>query len=226
VAGARRASLEVFSPWAAGPGRAGFALVPADFEGSGPHRLVLQSRVRTTGLTGSWELELPHAAFSIEFDPRLDVGALLALPDESRAGAIAGALGLVVRRDSDAGPAFYPVGDDLAVLGMPVLEVRTPLPCDLAHAVEVEFGGVAGWFRAGSVTVAGQGEGTESVGVLARPLGALEGFPPGAIDRPGKRPVRARLVPDPDRGWADPAVRSIWPGTVETDWVEVEVVRL
>jgi hypothetical protein len=33
-------------------------------------------------------------------------------------------------------------------------------------------------------------------------------------------------VHDHDSGWYDSYVRSIWPGTIETGWVEVEVVRL
>ncbi len=85
VVGARRASLLEFSPWVAGKGSAEFEMIPTDFETDGPHRLVLQARVRTRGLTESWELELPHVAFSFEFDPRLAVDALFALPDETRA---------------------------------------------------------------------------------------------------------------------------------------------
>ena len=57
--------------------------MPADFETEGPHRLVLQTRVRTVGLTTPWELELPHVPFTFEFDPRLEVDALFALPDEA-----------------------------------------------------------------------------------------------------------------------------------------------
>jgi hypothetical protein len=33
------------------------------------------------------------------------------------------------------------------------------------------------------------------------------------------------LTADPDRGWADPDVRSIWPGTIATDWIDVAIVR-
>src|SRR5262249_40859337 len=36
IVGARRASLELSSPWAAGPGRAEFSLVPSDFDTDGP----------------------------------------------------------------------------------------------------------------------------------------------------------------------------------------------
>ena len=69
-------------------------MIPADFETDGPHRLVLQARVRTVGLTDSWELELPHIPFSFEFDPRLAVDALFALPDDARGlGVLAGPSG-------------------------------------------------------------------------------------------------------------------------------------
>ena len=50
ILGARRAALEVPSPWKGGPGHAEFALVPADFETNGPHRLILKTRVRPAGL--------------------------------------------------------------------------------------------------------------------------------------------------------------------------------
>jgi len=51
VTGAKKASLELFSPWTAGAGLAHcFTLVPTDFETQGPHRLVLEAKARTSGL--------------------------------------------------------------------------------------------------------------------------------------------------------------------------------
>jgi hypothetical protein len=38
--------------------------------------------------------------------------------------------------------------------------------------------------------------------------------------------MRAWLHADPELGWADPEVRSVWPGEMATNWVEVEIVRL
>ena len=76
VLGARRVALEEFSPWVAGPGRVAFTIFPGDFETNGPHRLVLQTRIRTTGLTDSWELEPPHEPFNFEFDPILRLDAI------------------------------------------------------------------------------------------------------------------------------------------------------
>ncbi len=65
VGGARRASLEAFSPWTAGPGRAEFQLYPGDFETNGPHRLVFEAKVRTVGLTDHWELAPPTPPVSL-----------------------------------------------------------------------------------------------------------------------------------------------------------------
>src|SRR5262249_39036714 len=98
VLGARRASLEVDSPWTPGPGRAEFTLWPPASETRGPPRLVLRARVRTAGLTGSWELELPHLPFTFEFDPRLATDALLALPDSARGEEIGRRVRLASRR--------------------------------------------------------------------------------------------------------------------------------
>ena len=39
------------------------------------------------------------------------------------------------------------------------------------------------------------------------------------------RRLRIWLEVDPGGGWADPDIRSIWPGRTETDWVLVEIVR-
>ncbi|MCP6768626.1 hypothetical protein NL529_27680, partial [Klebsiella pneumoniae] len=50
ITGARRAALEDDSPWTQGAGRTSFSIVPGDFDSNGPHKLVLQTRVRTVGL--------------------------------------------------------------------------------------------------------------------------------------------------------------------------------
>ena len=47
--------------------------------------MVFESRVKTDGLSDSWEMDLPHIQFSFEFDPLLSVDSILAMPDESRA---------------------------------------------------------------------------------------------------------------------------------------------
>lgn len=229
ILGAERAGLERDSPWTAGPGLAAFAVDPGDFAGNGPHRLVLQAKVRTgKGLTGPWEIELPRVPFTFEFDPALAVDALAALEDSGRAEAIAKAVGLERPEppEEGVGSTYLDLNDELALRDPPAIRVATPLPADLAHRVELEFEGVPGRFPAGAVVLSGQGTGRdEPEGVARFPLGPVEPLPPGAIERPGERSVRAILTADPDRGWADPAIRSIWPGTITTDWTPARVVR-
>jgi len=221
VIGAERAALEEFSPWRAGPGSASFAIEPGDFPTIGPHKLVLHARARAVGLTESWEFDLPHMAFSFEFDPNLAVDALLTLPDDARASAFGRMVGLA-RPDGDARP--LELGPDLVLRDPPGLSVATPLPCDLAHSVAIEFEGVPGRFAAGSIVVPGQATGG-ATSPRTFPLGPVLGLPTDAIDRPGERRLRAVLTADPDLGWADPDIRSIWPGTLITDWFAGRVIR-
>jgi hypothetical protein len=56
-------------------------------------------------------------------------------------------------------------------------------------------------------------------------LGPISSLPPAVIERPGVRRARILIEADLDRGWADPDIRSIWPGQTESNWVEVEIVR-
>jgi hypothetical protein len=226
ILGARRAGLEVASPWQAGPGRAGFSLVPEDFDTNGPHRLVLKTRVRTCGLSAPWEVELPQMPLSFEFDPRLSVDALFALADAARGEAIGGAVRLAAGDSgTEAFHAFLPLNATMAVRNLPVIAVSLPLPCDLAHMIALEVDGVAGRFAAGELVLSGQGERSSASGVQSFPLGAVAPLPVEAIERPGRYRIRAILEPNADRGWADPDIRSIWPEPIATEWVDVEVVR-
>jgi len=226
IGGAERASLEQFSPWRPGPGRVEFTIDPGDFPANGPHRLVLEPRVRTAGLTSSWELGLPHIPFNFEFDPHLAVDALLTLPDDARGAAVAGAIRLAHPEPAGGATTYLSLDDEFALRDPPVLAVATPLPCDLAHAVAVEFEGVPGRFPAGSVVLSGQGTNRdEPAGVRRFPLGPIATIPAAAIDRPGDRRLRVVLTADPDLGWADPDVRSIWPGSIETAWFDARVIR-
>jgi hypothetical protein len=226
ITGAERKALETFSPWHGGPGRVAFALEPGDFPTDGPHRLVLQARVRPHGLTSSWELDLPHIPFSFEFDPLLGRDALLTLTDAARGEAIAHAVRLEQAEATGGESHYLDLGEEFALRDPPGLVVATPLPCDLAHAVGVEIEGIAGRFAAGAVVLSGQGTPATGPPALRRfALDPIVGLPPGALDRPGERRLRAILTADPDRGWADPEIRSIWPGTITTDWAAVRVVR-
>ena len=100
-------TLEEFSPWAAGAGRVAFTIVPGDFESNGPHRLVLQARVRTLGLTDSWEIEPPHMPFLFEFDPNLKLDAILTLPDANRDEIFARAIQLEPATVEAGGNSIY-----------------------------------------------------------------------------------------------------------------------
>jgi len=108
--------------------------------------------------------------------------------------------------------------------------VATPLAADLAHAISIEFEGLSGRFPAGRLILSGQGiarlGSTEPEPMIRRfELGPISLLPPAIIERPGTRRARIWIEADPDRGWADPNIRSIWPGRTESNWVEVEIVR-
>ena len=229
--GARRAALEEYSSWTTGSGRLSCTIIPGDFDTNGPHRLVLQTRVSTHGLTDSWQIDLPHLPFSFEFDPRLEVASLLTVPDEPRGEAIARATRLENQAGTDDTPVrFVHLNSEFTMRNPPRLMVATPLPCDLAHQAYLEIDHVAGRFPAGAVVVSGQGAvrgdlQSQAGGSRTLEVGPVQSVPKEMIDRPGPRHARLVLVADPDLGWTDPEIRSIWPGTVETDWVSVEIVR-
>ena len=231
VLGARRAAIEEFSPWAPGPGRAAFTIFAGDFETNGPHRLVLQTRIRTAGLTDSWELEPPHEPFNFEFDPILRLDAILTLPDATRDESVTRAIRLEPVGDGGSDNVTYlSLGDEWTVRNPPHLAVILPLPCDLAHAISIELDGIAQRFHAGFLLGSGQGlarqnSAREKAVVRRVELGPIEPLARGVIERPGQRRMRIWLEASLDSGWADPDIRSIWPGRTQTDWVDVEVVR-
>ncbi|MGO9463730.1 MAG: hypothetical protein ACLQVF_06170 [Isosphaeraceae bacterium] len=231
VLGARRAALEEFSAWKPGRGQVAFTIVPGDFESHGPHRLVLQTRVRTAGLSGRWEIEPPHIPFNFEFDPILRIESMLTLPDAGRDELISRALWLEASFPGNGEPSRYvAIGDEWTLKNPPCLAVATPLPCDLAHVISIELDGVPGRFPAGRIVLSDQGPGVRDPST-PRPqparfeLSSISSLPQDAIDRPGIRRMRLVLEADPACGWADPDIRSIWPGRIETGWVEVEIVR-
>jgi hypothetical protein len=229
--GARRATLEEFSPWTAGDGQVACSIFPGDFETNGPHRLVLQARVRTAGLTDSWAIDLPQVPFHFEFDPVLRLDAILTLADATRDESITRAIRLEPVLAADGEPARYLLlSGDWTIRNAPRVAVATPLAADLAHAISIEFEGLSGRFPAGLLILSGQGiarlGSTEAEPVTRRfDLGPISSLPPAVIERPGVRRARIGIEPDLDRGWADPNIRSIWPGRTETNWVEVEIVR-
>jgi hypothetical protein len=182
--------------------------------------------VRTAGLTDSWEPDLPHAPFSFEFDPLLAVDALLAAADDARADAFARAVRLEAPPGRPDGPTLLDLGPEFALRDPPSIVIETPLPCDLAHAITIEFEDIPGRFSAGPLVLSGQGGATPSAPESRQfPIGPAISLPPGTLDRPGEHRLRATLTADPELGWADPDVRSIWPGTIVTEWLPVRVLR-
>ncbi len=227
IQGAERASLETDSAWRAGPIEVCVEVNMDDLPraSASPRRLVLQAKVRAAGgLSSHWEHALPHVAFPFEVDPRLEVNALLALPDAARGARFQAAIALEEEvKDEGTSSRFVPVGSDLMLRDPPFLVLRTPLPCDVACRVGVEIEGQPGVVPAGTLVVAGQG-------VEAAPGRVVHAWSPdpGApwpMDRPGVCRLRLALIPDPGIGWADPDVRSVWPEALKTGWSEVAVVR-
>ena len=210
VLGTRRATLEEFSPWAGGRGHATFTIVPGDFETNGPHRLVLQTRVRTTGLTGSWEFELPHVPFNLEFDPLLELSAITTVPDSNRDAQISQAIRLEPAAAHDGEPStFLALGSEFAIRNPPRLTVTTPLPSDLAHAMSLEIEGTEHAIPAGMLILSGQGtrppDAHDSAAAVARvPLGEIPSIDARLIERPGRRRVRWRSTQRPSAAGPTP----------------------
>ncbi len=223
VTGANRASLEADSPGRIGPGRAEIAIDPRDFPGDGPHRLVFHCRVKTRGLTSSWERELPQVPFSFEFDPLLSPSALFTLPDDVRGEEMNARMSLVARPTEGGGPPYLPLNAEFAVREQLVLEILPGLPCDVAHAIALEIEGIDKAFSAGSLSLAkdAASNGSKSVPIVPR-----DRLPGDAIERPGERRFRVVLTADPHLAWSDPSIRSAWPGDLVSPWIEVGVVRL
>ena len=213
------------------PAARSFTIVPGDFETNGPHRLVLVTRVRTAGLSDSWEIEPPHIPFNFEFDPTLELDAILTLPDAVRDEAVARAIRLKPAAPHDSSPAKYlSLGSEWTLRNPPRLAVETPLPCDLAHAISLEIDGSGARFPAGQLLLFGQGiprhRATDRDGdIRFFELGPISPLPANLFERPGFRRMRVCLQADPAGGWAHPDIRSIWPGRTQTEWVEVEIVR-
>ena len=119
---------------------------------------MLQTRVRTAGLTESWEVEPAHIPFNFEFDPHLEKGAILTLPDATRDEQIAQAIQLEPA-PAAAGEAssYLSLGGEWTLRNPPRIAVALPLPCDLAHAISLEFEGIEDRFPGGHLIVSGQG---------------------------------------------------------------------
>ena len=222
MTGTERAQLEEWTEPTVGVTSATFCIYPDDFAANGPHRLSLQTRVKTVGLTDAWDLELPHLACSFEFDPHLAVPALLTQADDARAARLAASVRLEPSaEDRPTTPLLLTA--DLLLRDPPAVTIHPPLPCDLAHRLTVEFEGIAGTWDAGTVVaVAAEMPGG---GIVHFPLGPIIGLPPETLDRPGPCRLRAILTADPSLGWINPAIRSVWPDPITTDWLDARIIR-
>lgn len=228
VTGARRASLETFGPWRNGAGRLEFEIHPTDFVGQGPHRLALESRVRTVSQSNAWECELPKTAFTFELDPGLDPESLASTVDDTRRAAFQAAIRLEPKEHAEADDVFLPIDSEVALRNPPVIVVVTPLPCDLAHRVliEIECDGLVETLDAGSITLGGQGHGARSNdrAEMRFPLKITENRTATKLEPESAR-LRARLVADLELAWGDPSIRSLWPDSIVVDWIDVQIVR-
>ncbi len=226
ILGAERVSLEEFTPWKPGLARAEFTILPADYASNGPHRLALHAKVRSVESTSRWELDLPHLPFQFELDPLLEVGSLRTMPDEHRAAQFDQSVSLETENTEAGASTYLVLNDDFALRNPPRLIVQTPLPSDLAHTIAIEFEGIPSRFAAGSVVVSGQGTaGKTNSSTLTFPLQTSSPVPNDQIRATGEQRIRVVLTPSDELGWADPAIRSIWPGEISTDWVLARVVR-
>ncbi|MDE2509174.1 MAG: hypothetical protein KGM43_18395 [Planctomycetota bacterium] len=227
VFGTERAGLESASGWTSMQGRASFTIEPADFPTNGPHRLALQASVRTVGLTSNWQIDLPRMPFTFEFDPLLHIDSLCALEDTERAATFQNLVRLQASNASGSMDSrFVEINAEYALRDPPEIVVETPLPCDLSHRIEVEFEGSARRFSVGTLVLSGQGwTQADSARVLQSfPLSPFQADAT-AVERTGTTRLRVILSADPALGWTEPNIRSIWPGTITTDWYEARVVR-
>ncbi len=228
IRGAERVALETPSDPKPGNGVVRFTIDPDDYPTNGPHRLELRTDVRTAEtLTSRWELTMPAIPFVFEFDPRLETDALLTLPDEHRDQEMINAIRLVpsTTEGEPEIPTFLELDESFALRNPPKIVVNYPIPSDLAHRIKIELEGIDGQFDAGELVLKSSNADPDQHGYASISFPRSVQFPSGLIDRIGQYRLRAILRPDADLGWADPEIRSVWPGTVETNWVDVRVTR-
>lgn len=225
VVGSQRAAMEVFSDWQRGREAVAWALEPADFPGPGPHRLILETRLRWESSGGTWELGLPPSALSFELDPRLTLAAILGAPEEELTRR--GAERVRLEPAEETGTAFQALNDRFALRDPPRIVIAGTLPYDLAHRVSIEFDAPPTRCDALSIVLLATGGGDhDPTDRRILPFPSWLGPPEVPIDRPGPVRVRAVLTPDPELAWSDPAVRALWPVPLVTNWCDVRIVRL
>ena len=127
--GARTGRARRVFPLDGGDGCVACSIFPGDFDTNGPHRLVLQTRVRTAGLTDSWEIDLPQVPFTFEFDPILRLEAILTLADATRDESVARAIRLEpLAAAAGERSTYLSLGDEWTLRNPPDSRWRCPFP--------------------------------------------------------------------------------------------------
>jgi len=234
LTGTRRAADDQWRTLESPSSGAHFGIVPDDFPEVGPHRLILHTRVAVRGLTDPWQLELPAQSSSFEWDDYLQAGALAGMPDATRAARWQEIFGFR-RTDTNEADAGHSEIDDRFVLSYPPEpklsfmrpdNSRISLPCDLAHQVWLELDSVAGRWQLGDWILAANAEVCQGEAAFFRmPPQIRTASNAPRLERAGKYRGRFVLVPCPELGWSDPAIRSVWPETINSDWFDLEIVR-
>ena len=104
--------------------------------------------MRTAGLTDSWEFELPHVPFNLEFDPFLELGAITTLPDSNRDEQIQQAIRLELAEARDGEPVDLSRAERRMDAAQPAqarrddTAVMRPGTCDLTRVRGSGSGGI------------------------------------------------------------------------------------
>jgi hypothetical protein len=178
-------------------------------------------------LTDNWELDLPAQSTSFDWDDHLQPTALVTLPDSQRAELWASAIVFMGHSGDDASPVFVQLDHQFALRNPSLPALKLPIPCDLAHRLMLELENVDGRWSVGEWVESAQSIiGSEGISPKTWPERALRvsGGDAG-LTRGGQYRMRIVLEPNPERGWSDPMIRSVWPDSIVSDWVAVDVVR-
>lgn len=227
VTGTRRATDEQWKPLPADSSQLTMEIESRDFPEDSIHRLMLFIRVKTEGLTSDWSLDLPGQATSFEWDHHLKSMALKAESDEKEAMIMQEALAWELIADADEMQLQnVAISPGFAIHHPPVAMLAIPLPRDIAHEAMLEIEEVSSNIRLKKWVIASRGSvSTAEKQFKQIPLEMMGLIDDSAISRAGKYRARLLLNPKPELGWADPEIRSVWPGRLTSPWVEIEIVR-
>lgn len=198
-----------------------------DFPEDCVHRVMFFTRVSTNELTSNWTLDLPGQATTFEWDQHLKSGALKADFDEKEATIMQEALAWERNAEPDTmQPQLVAISSGFAIHRPPLAILTVPLPRDIAHEAVLEIEEVSSNIKLKSYVIASRGSVTtphKQRKVIPLEIAGL--IDDSAISRAGKYRARINLQPKSEMGWADPEIRSVWPGPLASPWVEIEIVR-